>query len=185
MTLWLLRHALPLVAPGTCYGQLDIPADEYATLACARQLVKNISPTIRIFSSPLQRCEQLAQALIGLEPDLSIKTDARLQEMDFGQWENRAWASIPEAELADWTQSFASYPAGATGETVTGFLARVASAFDDFAAGGADTLWITHAGVIRAAGLIASGTRCISRADQWPAGAPAYGRWCKLQHPPV
>ena len=28
--LWLVRHAAPLVAPGTCYGALDVPADAQA-----------------------------------------------------------------------------------------------------------------------------------------------------------
>jgi len=44
----------------------------------------------------------------------------------------------------------------------------------------ADTLWITDAGIICAAQLIASGVRHIRQADQWPADAPAYGQWCKL-----
>ena len=185
MTLWLVRHAQPLIAPGICYGQLDIPADTKATVVCATQLLQVLPKRIQIVSSPLQRCEQLAHTLVGLEPDFAYKTDSRLQEMDFGQWEGRAWASISETELADWTQGFASYPVGGTGETVSQFMARVASAWDELTASGADTLWITHAGVMRASGLIAAGLRSINRADQWPPDAPAYGQWCKLQHPPV
>jgi alpha-ribazole phosphatase len=59
-------------------------------------------------------------------------------------------------------------------------MARVASAFDELS-GRADTLWITHAGVIRAAELIARGVRQIARADEWPIDAPAYGQWCTLE----
>ena len=40
MTLWLVRHAQPLIATGICYGQLDIPADLQATQTCAKELFK-------------------------------------------------------------------------------------------------------------------------------------------------
>src|SRR5690606_10781153 len=36
--LWLVRHAAPLVSPGTCYGALDVPADAAATQAAAVRL---------------------------------------------------------------------------------------------------------------------------------------------------
>jgi len=176
MKLWLVRHAHPLVAPGICYGRLDLPADAGATAACARQLAARLPAGIRIASSPLQRCEQLAQALLGLRPDLPYETDARLQEMDFGQWEGRAWESIGPAALAAWTDDFAGYPAGASGESVAGFMARVGAAFDALAGPG-PVLWVTHAGVIRAAGLLARGVRQVAHAQQWPLDAPKYGQW--------
>jgi alpha-ribazole phosphatase len=59
-------------------------------------------------------------------------------------------------------------------------MARVASAFDELP-GAKDTLWVTHAGVMRAVELIAGGTRQLQRANQWPIAAPAYGQWCKLE----
>ncbi len=100
-------------------------------------------------------------------------------EMDFGDWEGRAWADIAKTELDAWTADFARHKAGHTGESVAQFMARVAEAFDELSPA-SDTLWVTHAGVIRAAGLIASGMRHIERADHWPIAAPAYGQWCKL-----
>ena len=179
MTLWLVRHALPLIDNGICYGQLDIPADLQATRYCAQQLVKVLPKAITIITSTLQRCELLAPELRRLQPDLMLKNDKKLQEMNFGKWEGCAWADIDPAELAAWTDDFANYPAGGTGESVTQFMTRVAAAFDELNPA-KDTLWITHAGVIRAATLIAQGIRHISRADQWPIAAPAYGQWCKL-----
>ena len=179
MSVWLVRHAQPLIEKGICYGQLDVPADVQATRDCARQLVKELPRNITVITSTLQRCELLAPELIGLRPDLMVKRDKKLQEMDFGQWEGRPWADIPEAELTAWTDNFANYRAGGTGESVTQFMARVAAAWDALDPA-KDTLWITHAGVIRAATLIAQGIRHISRADQWPVDAPAYGQWCKL-----
>jgi len=187
MTLWLVRHALPLIDKGICYGQLDVPADPEATRACALELHKILPRGITVISSPLQRCELLTKELIGLRPDLRVGSDSRLQEMHFGQWEGRPWADIDATELAAWTADFAHYRAGGTGESagestgenVSQFMARVAAAFDALDPA-TDTLWVTHAGVIRAATLIAQGIRHISRANQWPIDAPSYGQWCKL-----
>ena len=183
MTLWLVRHAMPLIDKGICYGQLDVPADLQATKTCAKELFKVLPKGITVITSPLQRCELLAPELIGLQPDLMVKNDRKLQEMSFGQWEGRAWADISKAELSAWTADFANYRAGGTGESVTQFMARVAAAFDELDPA-QDTVWVTHAGVIRAATLIASGIRHISRAEEWPLPAPAYGQWCKLHIKP-
>ena len=101
--------------------------------------------------------------------------------MHFGDWEGRPWADIGPAALATWTADFADFRAGGSGESVTQFMARVGAAFDELDPA-TDTLWVTHAGVIRAATLIAQGLRHIHRADQWPVDAPSYGQWCKLNH---
>jgi alpha-ribazole phosphatase len=179
MKLWLVRHAQPLIESGICYGRLDIAADAGATAECARQLAAQLPASIRVITSPLQRCEHLAHALLGLRPDLTCKTDARLAEMDFGEWEGRAWQAIDPAELQAWTDDFAHYAVGQHGENVTAFMARVAATFDALQ-DQSDTLWITHAGVIRAVHLLAQGVRQIERADQWPLNAPKYGQWLTL-----
>jgi alpha-ribazole phosphatase len=170
--LLLARHAQPDIAPGTCYGQLDMAADRQATHAAAEALAAVLPDGIRVISSPLRRCEQLARAL-----GRPFTTDTRLGEMHFGAWEGQPWAELPRHELDAWTASFADYAPGG-GESVGVFMARVAAAFGELAA--PDTLWITHAGVIRAATLIAAGQRTIERADQWPGNAPSYGQWCTL-----
>ena len=185
--LWLVRHAQPLIAPGICYGQLNVAASAEATRACAAELAEVLPTGTSVVTSSLQRCEQLTYVLIGLRPDLTLKIDPNLQEMHFGNWEGRAWADIAKTELDDWTENFAHYPAGniggggggISGESVSQFMARVATAFDAIDPA-QNTLWVTHAGVIRAVQLFASGVRHITRADQWPADAPAYGQWCKL-----
>ena len=179
MKLWLVRHAKPLLEAGVCYGRLDVAADAGATAQCAAVLAVRLPSGTRMVSSPLQRCEQLAQVLYGLRPDLSYKTDPRLQEMDFGLWEGQAWQEISRAELDAWTSDFASYAVGQHGESVTRFMARVGAAFDEFQ-GLPHTLWIPPAGVIRAVDLIARGVRQIARAGQWPTDAPDYAQWRTL-----
>ena len=179
MKLWLVRHARPLIASGVCYGQLDMPSDVAETADCARKLAAQLPSGIRIISSPLQRCEQLAPVLIGLRPDLAYTIDSRLQEMNFGAWEGCAWQSIDPAELQAWTDHFADYQAGRHGESVSTFMARVGAAYDALQGQG-DTLWITHAGVMRAVELLHQGVRQIEHAHQWPIAAPNYGQWRTL-----
>jgi alpha-ribazole phosphatase len=181
MTLWLVRHAQPLVAPGVCYGALDIPADAEATRQAAQALAQAVPHGAALTSSPLQRCEQLTQCLQGLRPDLTHVVDARLAEMDFGQWEGQRWDAIARAELDAWTAEFATWRCGGA-ESVQGFMDRVGAAWDATRAqaraqGGTTQVWITHAGVIRAAQLLAAGQRQITRADQWPPMAPGFGQW--------
>lgn len=180
MKLWLARHAQPLIASDICYGAADVAADELATQVAALELAGVLPAGIDMICSPLQRCHQLAQGVHALRPDISFTTDARLREMDFGRWEGCRWADIPESEYHAWTDCFASYRFGGN-ESVGEFMCRVAAAWDEIQATGRDAIWITHAGVCRAASLVASGVRQIEKARQWPHDAPAFGHWQVLQ----
>lgn len=172
----LVRHARPLIASGICYGALDVPADAESTQHAAEKLAKNLPPNAVLFHSTLQRCEQLTHALQALRADLLIKPDVRLREMDFGAWEGKSWDDIPRAELEAWTDSFFTYRCGG-GENVETFMARVAQAWDECRAAPSPCVWITHAGVIRAALLLAQGKRAIHRADEWPRVGVGFGEW--------
>ncbi|RZJ11582.1 MAG: phosphoglycerate kinase [Haliea sp.] len=180
MKLWLVRHAPVLLPPGRCYGALDVPADPQATAQAALALSALLPPGLHISTSPLQRCEQLTQALQGLRPDLTVKIDARLREMDFGAWEGRAWNTIAQTEFDAWTADFAGHVVGGHGETVADVMTRVGQAFDSLPRD-ADTVWVTHAGIIRATLLLAQGVRQVARADQWPLDATACGQWRTLE----
>lgn len=180
MTLWLVRHAQVLAEPGACYGALDVAADPESTRQCALALAQALPAGAAVQTSPLQRCEQLAQTLIGLRPDLTLQIDTRLQEMNFGAWEGRRWNDIARTEFDAWTANFASHPVGGHGETVTAVMARVAEAFDELPVR-QDTVWITHAGIIRAAQLVHGGIRQVNRADQWPQDGVACGQWRTLE----
>ncbi len=100
-------------------------------------------------------------------------------EMNFGRWEGMPWDAIGPQELAAWTDNFATYAPGG-GETLRAFMARVASALDDVRSSGRDTLWISHAGVARAASLIEQGQMTCDRADQWPQQGPGFGEYVVL-----
>jgi alpha-ribazole phosphatase len=112
-----------------------------------------------VWSSPLQRCRQLAEQLHPLP-----LVDDRLVEMNFGDWEGRPWDDIPRNELDAWAADIAGYaPQG--GESPVALQRRAL----DFVAGLAvpEAVIVTHAGVIRM--LLA----------RWQDLPPA--RWSELQ----
>lgn len=185
--IWLVRHAQPLIAPGVCYGALDVPADVDATRQAARGLAQRLPPGAWVQVSPLLRCQQLAQALHLLRPDLRFDTEQRLAEMNFGAWEGQRWDALSAEAFEAWTNDFWQHRVGG-GECVAEFMGRVGEVWDaTIAARSVDEpqLWLTHAGVIRAARLIASGQRTVHTAADWPAAAPGYGQCWRYQAPSV
>lgn len=76
-------------------------------------------------SSPATRCLQLAQRL-GPNPQV----DARLSELDFGEWEMQAFDSIPRSAIDEWAADpFGFRPPG--GETADEMSGRVMDAVHD------------------------------------------------------
>lgn len=189
--LWLLRHARPLVDPGVCYGRLDVAADAADTLRAAEKFSATLTAQAALHYSPLQRCEQLVHALIGLQPDLvqNSGADARLQEMDFGAWEGLAWDAIARTEIDAWARNLAGYAPGG-GEPLATMLQRVQQALQhswamDSQQGKRDVVWVTHAGVIRCVQwLLLHGDHQPSSAD-WNLPAPGFGQWLELTWPEI
>ena len=163
-----------------------MPADDDATAAAARALVTALTdaPIDHISVSPRQRCLQLARAVQALRPQVRLRIDPRLAEMDFGCWEGQSWDAIGRDALEAWSADFGTYPPGG-GEAVDTLLARVGAAFDEAAAnaGGRDVFWITHAGVARAAVLWQAGCRGLADAGAWPREGLAFGAWQRLRLP--
>ena len=176
MKLWLVRHARPLIEHGICYGATDMAADVQATQASAQALARALPQGVRVMTSPLQRCTQLAKALQALRPDLPATPDARLAEMNFGCWEGVRWDAIPKDEFAHWMANFNTWRFGGH-ESVGEFMQRVALARADAEVGAQETVWITHAGVARAMSLLVQSVTRVERADQWPKATPEWGQW--------
>lgn len=177
--LWLVRHAQPLIAPGVCYGQLDMPADPGATLQAALRLAPVLPRTGVARHSTLQRCELLALDLQGLEANLTA--DARLQEMDFGMWEGCAWNAIDRAQIDAWSNDLYLYAPGG-GESLSAMLQRVRAALldswqHDSQHGQRDVVWVTHAGVIRCVQWLLRYGQAQPSAQDWSLPAPGFGQW--------
>ena len=143
MTLYLVRHPQPDVAPGLCYGASDIAVPEaelarvHATLAA-----QGLPGGLPVYSSPLRRCTLLAERLAPGR----VTLDARLAEMDFGAWELRPWSAIARSDVDAWTADLLHYrPGGA--ENVLDVARRVRAFVDDLHTPSA--LVVCHAGTIR------------------------------------
>lgn len=179
MKLWLVRHARPLIDSGVCYGALDMAADAEATLAAARNVAAALPDRVVLLASPLQRCQQLASALCGLRPDLRLQTEPDLAEMNFGTWEGQRWNAIPKDAFEAWRADFGAHLFGGQ-ESVHMLMQRVGRVWDQTRQQGQDAVWISHAGVIRVAALLAQGVRHIDSAAQWPRQAPEFGQWLEV-----
>lgn len=179
MKLWLLRHARVLAAPGLCYGASDLPADPEATHAAAQAAAAVLPTGLPVWVSGLQRAQQLAHDLHTLRPDLGPpRRDLRLNEMDFGCWEGQAWDNIPRAAIDAWTADFAHHRFGGA-ESTQQVIDRVAAALADLVAQvgpGGEALWVTHAGVVRAAMFLAQRHAVpVPSAAEWPTAVVGHG----------
>ena len=145
MSLIFLRHSKPKAADGLCYGRTDL-ALEPGLDTIAQRLDAKLPALERIISSPLSRCQELAQALAE-KRKTPLSIDPNLIEMDFGTWENTPWDSIDRNALDAWADDFLhARPHG--GESVTMLRNRVRTALESI--DDTPTLWVSHAGVFRA-----------------------------------
>ncbi|PKP68025.1 MAG: phosphoglycerate mutase [Alphaproteobacteria bacterium HGW-Alphaproteobacteria-5] len=146
----LIRHA-PALAGGRLCGRSDVAADcgdgrRIAALGAA------LGRPARVVTSPALRCRQTAAALW---PGLATTEDAALWEQDFGEWEGRALADLPDlgtlpaAALAD------HRPPG--GESFADLCARVQPALVRLADGAGPVAIVAHAGTVRAGLALALG----------------------------
>ncbi len=139
--IWLLRHHAVQVAAGTCYGRLDVPLAEPARAVA-------LPEGVPVFSSPARRCVELAATSAP-----AFTTDARLLELDFGDWEGQAWDAVPRAALDAWAADpWGFAPPG--GENGHALLARVQAFWD-----GAPrpVVIISHGGPLRLLRALAEG----------------------------
>lgn len=182
MKLWLLRHARVTLEAGLCYGASDVPADPDLTRQAAEAAASLLPPGLPVRVSGLGRAQQLARELHPLRADLGVPaTDPRLNEMDFGQWELQRWDAIPRAAFDTWMADFAQHRFGGA-ECTQQIIERVADAMEELREQSvAEAVWVTHAGVIRAAQYVAAhGRGPIRYASQWPREAPEPGGWMAL-----
>lgn len=147
-TLYLIRHTLPDIAPGICYGQLDIGlADSFVEEANA--VLNWLPPLDLIISSPLLRTRKLAEFL-AQTLNCKLQTDLRLMEKHFGAWEGRAWDDIERSEIDAWAADVIGYaPTG--GESAQQVMQRVQSFLQDLAQLPQQNIaLVAHGGSIRA-----------------------------------
>lgn len=144
MEIYVVRHTKVAVNKGICYGQTDVPlADSFQEeLAVLKNQLPNDFD--QVFSSPLLRCKTLAETFSS-----TILFDDRLKEMNFGDWELKAWNDIPTEEIQPWYNDFVTTKAP-NGDSFESLYLRCAHFFDELRTKNyKKVLIITHGGFIR------------------------------------
>jgi alpha-ribazole phosphatase len=100
-----------------------------------------------IISSPSLRCRELALAFARTRSDMIPDADARLLEMDFGDWEGLRWSDVPQTDLDRWAADIAGFRPP-NGECFKDVMGRVEAVLSELRT---PHLIIAHGGVIRAA----------------------------------
>ena len=147
MEVYLVRHTETVCEKGICYGQADVEIQE-DYLPLFESIKKEIPEDAIVYSSPLKRCVILANYI----SKGNFKTDSRLMEMNFGDWELKKWNDIPEDEINPWMQDFVNVSV-LNGESFVELYERVNTFFDEIKKTNPSkpVVIITHAGVIRSA----------------------------------
>lgn len=152
MRLTLIRHTSLQVGQGICYGQTDVDvaasfAEEALQTKAKLNDMLNNRQVGAVFTSPLQRCAKLAQALVTAD----ITHDARLKELHFGDWEMQAWDDLPRDYFDEWAQNYA-HMAPPNGETFSQLQQRGVAFIHELQQTYPQehVLVVTHGGMIRA-----------------------------------
>jgi alpha-ribazole phosphatase len=131
MRVVLIRHLAPLIEPGICYGRLDVPMHPDGSAEVARLAADTgFEGALRVWTSPARRCRSLADA-IAETTAMPLIADPRLLELDFGEWEGKAWDDISRAALDRWAADPLAFhaPSGESGlqliDRVTAFHAQI------------------------------------------------------------
>ncbi len=152
---------------GRCIGHTDVAVDRRK----AKRLAHRIRQRARrerlppvVWTSALRRSADVGRWLARW--GWQHRVDARLSELDFGDWDGRAWNTISEAEVSAWTSAFATHAPGG-GESVAQLMRRCAAFLSERGSVGA--CLVSHAGWINAALRVAGGLPVPTLATQWPA----------------
>lgn len=148
-TLYLVRHTTPQIAAGICYGQTDVAVTD-SFIDEAAEVSDWLPPPELIISSPLQRSQRLATFLAQAH-HCELRSDDRLMEMHFGDWEGKAWQDIARSEIDAWSADTLHY-APPSGESAQQMSLRVQSMLRDVARLPQQHIaLVAHGGSIRAA----------------------------------
>lgn len=157
MRLILVRHPAPQLASGICYGRSDVAVAPQELQQVCASLKQSLPTHTPIYTSPLLRCLDLAHQLARDLPASALYIDARLAEMDFGDWEMRPWETIPRLEIDAWAANMAHYRPGG-GENVMTMATRLQAFLHDLLREQhAQAILVCHAGTIRLLSALQAG----------------------------
>ncbi len=146
MRLILVRHTAVSGTEGLCYGRTEVAlADSFPAEAAGVRAALPPGPW-SVHASPSLRCRRLADSF-----GLPVAIDARLHELDFGEWDGRAWNDLPRFAIDRWCDDYVS-TRPPHGETFAELAIRAEAFVAELAARdpSGTAVAVTHAGLIRA-----------------------------------
>jgi len=155
-TVLLVRHGRTTAnATGLLAGRTPgVLLDEHGraqAAEAARRLVE--VPLAGVVTSPLERCVQTAEALVAGRSDTPpVVVDDRLNECDYGAWQNRPLEELADEELWKVVQSEPSTVQFPGGETMAAMQARAVAAIRAHdSTHDAEAVWVavSHGDVIK------------------------------------
>lgn len=147
MNIYFIRHPKTVAPEGVCYGQTDLLPGEGELQKVVDGVGEKLSipADAKFYSSPLQRCDLLAQALVN---EQTVTHDDRLKEINFGSWEMTPWNAIPKSEQEAWSKDLLHSKAHG-GESLTEMINRVRSFWNDIILTDSESIVVTcHAGIL-------------------------------------
>ncbi|GGD25697.1 MSMEG_4193 family putative phosphomutase [Nocardioides daphniae] len=126
----------------------------------------SVVPLVRAVSSPLERCEQTARAIVDAQTSPpTLQHDERLTECGYGAWQGRSLKELAGEDLWRTVQRHPSYAVFPEGESIQAMAARAVEAIraidaDVEAEHGAGAVWlaVSHGDVIKSILADAHGT---------------------------
>ncbi|BBN80705.1 alpha-ribazole phosphatase [Pseudoalteromonas sp. A25] len=148
---YFIRHGTPQVT-GCLLGATDVPLSDlgWQQLSEAVAHFKNID---NVVSSPLKRCKAFAEHMCA-HRNASLKVDAQLQEMNFGDWDGQPyellWQQTSTPTIGQFWQSPNIY-APPNGESLQQFQTRIIQWWTKQLGNNRcrSNMVFTHAGVIK------------------------------------
>lgn len=149
MNIYLIRHSAVYNPNKLCYGQSEIPLEENFTQDfdwLEEELADVLKTNSVFYSSALRRCTKLATCL---SKDNYI-IDDRIKELNFGDWELKAWDNINNKDLNNWMADFVNFTVP-NGENFITLSKRCIQFWEEIKeqATSDNIVIVTHAGVIR------------------------------------
>lgn len=153
-TLWLVRHGeTDWNVERRFQGKTDTALNKNGE-AQARCLAPRLAemPFDAAYSSDLRRVTRTADLALSESNGLTLQTDVRLRELDFGTWEGLTWDDIREQHPEDfalWVDDREQNPHG--GERISEVVARVRVFIDELRAEhgkGEQVLIFAHGGTL-------------------------------------
>ncbi|WP_432066727.1 histidine phosphatase family protein [Streptomyces sp. C10-9-1] len=89
-------------------------------------------PLAAAVSSPLERCQETLRPLLDARPELTLETDERIGECDYGDWSGRKLAELSDEPLMEVVQHHPSAAAFPGGESMRAMQARAVEAVRDW-----------------------------------------------------